>query len=234
MITVTAFPNPLRIGERPLTKGARWTLQMPSCGRTSRPLHSGVDRGRWRPEYASGASPTTRPPRSGRTLGRRAGGQRDAGVWRKGHEGPSLTDLTKAMGIIRPSLYVACGDKESPFPEGPRPLRGRPIVMRACAEPNEHASRRPRPLRRHGDPRRGCTGGPAPLCATSRASSGLPCASGPVRPAVRRSADGRWDLNRSRARWPAPLVGGNAQSPAVAGPGRALCNPLRQLGLDER
>ncbi|MXP25612.1 TetR family transcriptional regulator [Altererythrobacter indicus] len=35
--------------------------------------------------------------------------------WRKGYEGASLTDLTAAMGITRPSLYAAFGNKESLF-----------------------------------------------------------------------------------------------------------------------
>ena len=35
--------------------------------------------------------------------------------WCKGYEGASLTDLTKAMGINRPSLYAAFGNKESLF-----------------------------------------------------------------------------------------------------------------------
>jgi len=35
--------------------------------------------------------------------------------WREGYEGASLSDLTKAMGINRPSLYAAFGDKESLF-----------------------------------------------------------------------------------------------------------------------
>src|ERR1700736_5166924 len=35
--------------------------------------------------------------------------------WRKGYEGASLSDLTKAMGINKPSLYAAFGDKEKLF-----------------------------------------------------------------------------------------------------------------------
>jgi AcrR family transcriptional regulator len=35
--------------------------------------------------------------------------------WQKGYEGASLDDLTKVMGISRPSLYAAFGDKEALF-----------------------------------------------------------------------------------------------------------------------
>ena len=36
-------------------------------------------------------------------------------VWAKGYEGASLSDLTDEMGITRPSLYAAFGNKEALF-----------------------------------------------------------------------------------------------------------------------
>src|SRR4051812_11401339 len=35
--------------------------------------------------------------------------------WTKGYDGASLTDLTDAMGVTRPSLYAAFGNKEALF-----------------------------------------------------------------------------------------------------------------------
>src|SRR5260370_41860135 len=35
--------------------------------------------------------------------------------WRKGYLGTSLSDLTDAIGVNRPSLYAAFGNKESLF-----------------------------------------------------------------------------------------------------------------------
>jgi AcrR family transcriptional regulator len=35
--------------------------------------------------------------------------------WRKGYEGTSISDLTETLGITRPSLYAAFGNKEQLF-----------------------------------------------------------------------------------------------------------------------
>jgi len=48
--------------------------------------------------------------------------------WRKGYEGASLSDLTTAMGINRPSLYAAFGDKEALF----RKALDRYMTEQAC------------------------------------------------------------------------------------------------------
>src|SRR5438876_531594 len=61
--------------------------------------------------------------------------------WRKGYEGASLPDLTKAMRINRPSLYAAFGNKETLFrkaldryAEGPAAY-----VRQALQEPTAYA-----------------------------------------------------------------------------------------------
>lgn len=57
--------------------------------------------------------------------------------WKKGYEGASLNDLTSAMGISRPSLYAAFGDKRSLFLRALDRYRESPAsyVNRALAKP---------------------------------------------------------------------------------------------------
>jgi AcrR family transcriptional regulator len=57
--------------------------------------------------------------------------------WRKGYEGASLTDLTRAMGISRPSLYAAFASKEGLFRQALDRYAAGPAcyVREALAEP---------------------------------------------------------------------------------------------------
>src|ERR1700720_3226953 len=61
--------------------------------------------------------------------------------WRKGYEGATLSDLTEAMGVNRPSLYAAFGDKEALFRKAlDRYLNGpAAYTQEALKEPTAHA-----------------------------------------------------------------------------------------------
>lgn len=61
--------------------------------------------------------------------------------WEKGYEGSSLTVLTKALGISRPSLYAAYGNKEQLFKKVLDCYEVGPMMFRTYAmqEPNARA-----------------------------------------------------------------------------------------------
>jgi AcrR family transcriptional regulator len=49
--------------------------------------------------------------------------------WRNGYDGTSLTDLTEAMGINKPSLYAAFGNKEQLFLKAIELYESRPCAF---------------------------------------------------------------------------------------------------------
>src|SRR5689334_17227810 len=61
--------------------------------------------------------------------------------WAKGYEGASMPDLTRAMGINRPSLYAAFGNKESLFKKALERYAAGPAcyVRRALEQPTARA-----------------------------------------------------------------------------------------------
>jgi AcrR family transcriptional regulator len=61
--------------------------------------------------------------------------------WRKGYEGASLSDLTRAMGINRPSLYAAFGNKKALFLKALDRYANGPgaLIRQALAEPTARA-----------------------------------------------------------------------------------------------
>ena len=61
--------------------------------------------------------------------------------WRKGYEGTTLPDLTAAMGINRPSLYAAFGNKEALFRKALDRYAAGPAshVVAALSEPTARA-----------------------------------------------------------------------------------------------
>ena len=62
------------------------------------------------------SEPSTRPRGRPRTIDPEALlAQAIEVFWEKGYEGASLDDLTRAMGVSRPTLYAAFGDKRAVF-----------------------------------------------------------------------------------------------------------------------
>lgn len=83
--------------------------------------------------------------------------------WRQGYEGTSLSDLTGSMGINRPSLYAAFGNKEALFRKVLQRYAGdrTSYVRKALEQPKarkvvEHLLRGATDLRIGGSDPRGC------------------------------------------------------------------------------
>ena len=88
-------------------------------------------------------NPSTHPPGRPRTFCVETALDRALHVfWEKGYEGTSLSDLTAAMGISRPSLYAAYGNKEALFRKAlDRYINGSVAFLRdALEEPTARAA----------------------------------------------------------------------------------------------
>ena len=126
--------------------------------------------------------------------------------WRKGYEGASLAELTEAMGINRPSLYAAFGNKEALFrrafdryADGPaaytrEALEGADRARGGRAAAARRRRRADRSLPPSGLPRRD---GRADLRGSRRIRSARSCARGA--PRSKRSSPSAWSVPRPRA-----------------------------------
>ncbi len=100
--------------------------------------------------------------------------------WQKGYLGAALSDLTQAMGINKPSLYAAFGNKEALF------VQATAHYLETCAVVNDHLLREPGlPLRERlqnyclavidgqcsGKKAKGCF---VTLCLAEAAGEGMP------------------------------------------------------------
>ena len=152
--------------------------------------------------------------------------------WRRGFEGTSLSDLTTAMELSRPSVYAAFGNKEALFrkalaryaetrtaamdaalraPLVKDAVRALPARVRRVGHRSGHATRMPDgPGRRHpgrigsGDPRRAGQGTPRRSRSPNVAATAGHRRAGPAR--------------RLRSRRPRPLR--HHPHPGHRGPGR--------------